>query len=1060
MPIRPRSVLGFLLIASCACSGQRAADPAAPPPMAAAAVPMPAFATSSQIAGHGEPIAPWTLTASDGSGLLLTRVDARAVFQGPLAFTELHLYFHNPEPRVREGTFAITLPAHAAVSRFAMENEQQWMEAEVVEKQLARRAYEDALHRRQDPALLEKAMGNQFTARVFPIPANGDKHLVISFSQELPGERYVLPLRGLPKVERLDARLDLLGVDGKRTEQVLARRNWLPDRDLVSELPVSAEAVTSGTTVAAQLAVQGAQAATPDVPASLTLLVDTSASRGLGFAATAQAVHQLLGELRKHHGDDLPVEVVAFDQETRSIFAGRAADWGDAQDHQLVARGAAGASDLGQAVAWLGAHAPHARLAVITDGVITAGATPAEVAVQLKELGRLHGIERLDVLLAGGIRDEAAAGVLVRALARPGAVLDLEAGVAEVARALDERVLVDVTLDVPGATWVYPRTIPSVRAGTRVMVYAQLARPAQSFEVVVGGTRRAIGLVGATPVLVQRAAAAAALAELEAQLDRATGEAARPLRAEIAKRSIGARVVSSQTSLLVLETEADYARYGIDRKALADVMVIGDHGIELQHRAPLRDPVAVPVPPRPAPRKLDADYRLAVKEAVKQRVPDDDVLGAAGDDALLLEPPGDVRPGGDLRDLVVDPASVDGVARTEALSPALAESVEASSIRAAQSDHDRQAAVAALARLRAQQVDLSRAHAQLVLRQERREIAPANPLDRASGGDAAGEAINDEASHEAWPPRDAPKPLAGELAGIEHALASGDPQRAVTSARAWHDRAPGDVLALIGLGDALEATHELVEAARIYGSIIDLYPSRADLRRFAGERLERVGAGARALAIDTYRRAVAERPDHLTGHRLYAYALVRAGHPAEAFAAILAGLDQPYPADRFRGGVRVLTEDAGLIGAAWIATDPARRAAVLGELAKRHAALPAGPSTRFVLYWETDGNDVDFHIQDARGGHAWYGDLHLPSGGELYADITTGYGPECFTIPGTPKAGPYRISIDYYSQGPMGYGMGLLQIVRHDGKGGLVFEDRPYVIMTDHAYVDLGRFPG
>ena len=31
------------------------------------------------------------------------------------------------------------------------------------------------LHRRQDPALLEKAAGNQFSAKVFPIPANAEK---------------------------------------------------------------------------------------------------------------------------------------------------------------------------------------------------------------------------------------------------------------------------------------------------------------------------------------------------------------------------------------------------------------------------------------------------------------------------------------------------------------------------------------------------------------------------------------------------------------------------------------------------------------------------------------------------------------------------------------------------------------------------------------------------------------------------------------------------------------------------------------------------------------------
>ncbi|HMV35929.1 MAG TPA: hypothetical protein PKD60_08555, partial [Turneriella sp.] len=49
----------------------------------------------------------------------------------------------------------------------------------------ARRAYEDFLHRRQDPALLEQSGGNEFTARVFPIPAKGMKELVLSYSHEL-----------------------------------------------------------------------------------------------------------------------------------------------------------------------------------------------------------------------------------------------------------------------------------------------------------------------------------------------------------------------------------------------------------------------------------------------------------------------------------------------------------------------------------------------------------------------------------------------------------------------------------------------------------------------------------------------------------------------------------------------------------------------------------------------------------------------------------------------------------------------------------------------------------
>jgi len=38
----------------------------------------------------------------------------------------------------------------------------------------------------------------------------------------------------------------------------------------------------------------------------------------------------------------------------------------------------------------------------------------------------------------------------------------------------------------------------------------------------------------------------------------------------------------------------------------------------------------------------------------------------------------------------------------------------------------------------------------------------------------------------------------------------------------------------------------------------------------------------------------------------------------------------------------------------------------------------------------------------------------------------------------------------------MGYGMGKLQIIEHDGEGGLTFEERPFIVMTDGAYVELG----
>jgi len=1000
----------------------------------AGSIPTPVFETSSYALTLAPPEAPWSLTATDGSGLAMTRIEARAVLQGPLAFTELHLYFHNPEDRVREGRFQIALPPRAAVSRFAMENQGQWMEAEVVEKMAARRAYEDFLHRRQDPALLEKGAGNEFTARVFPIPARGDKHLVISFSQDLPGERYVLPLRGLPKVDRVDVRLGVLGADGRRTEQVLSEQGWTPDRDFVSTAPIAAEAIGAGGLVAAQLAVTDAGGALPpaDTPAGITLLVDTSASRSLGFGGAIRTTTLLIEALRKRYGDALPLSVLAFDQTTQPIFRGRAADWSGSHEGALAVRGAAGASDLGQALAAVGAAHAHPRLVLLTDGVVTAGAEAAELAAAAK---RLAGVERIDVLLAGGIRDEELAGALARASSRPGAVLDLERGLEDAVAALGERMLTDISIDVVGAAWRYPAKIASARAGSRVMVYAQLRSPAGTLTATINGHRRSVAIAGGARALVDRAMAAAHIGELEAKLAGAPPAAAPALRAEIAKRSVAARVVSSQTALLVLESDTDYARFGIDRNALVDILEIANDGNVVQrHRtaamiAAPRPPVARPVAKdtggaekKKAPEaKVDPGTARTGSSPLRELADDEGDRGVAADKVPEAPRPREVAP---------PKPEPPGAPVASGPAPAAPPPPPASVEPAPES------------------AELARSE-RTVDRRRRAAVRAPEPVEEV----AAGEGGPDEDA--SWPPRGAPPALKGELAEIMRAPRSA---AALARARAWHLRNPGDVLALIGLGEVLEARGQLESAGRMYGSIIDLFPGRADLRRFAGERLERVGDRARALAIDTYRRAVQDRPDHATGHRLLAYALLRAGRPAEAFAAILAGVDQPFPSGRFLGADRVLAEDAGLIGAAYAAAMPGQRSEIVAALGKRRLGIASAPSTRFVLYWETDANDVDFHIQDARRGHAWYGSRYLPSGGELFADVTTGYGPECFAIPGPAKAGPYRLSIDYYSQGPMGYGMGLLQIVRHDGKGKLSFEDRPYVIMNDHAYVELGSY--
>lgn len=1073
----------------------------------------------------GDVAPPFTLTASDGSGLLVTRIDARAVVEGPLAYTELHLYFHNPEARTREGTFAITLPPGAAVSRFAMEVNGALQEAEVVEKARARRVYEDFLHRRQDPALLEKAAGNQFSARVFPIPGNAEKHLVVSFSQELVGRGYALPLVGLPRTARVDVRLDAVQLDGTRRRQTLAERNWQPDRDFVADVASTAAAVTAGHLVVGAIPfVEGDVAPTAaEPPRQLFLAVDTSASRALGFARYVRSIRALVGALRDRYGDPIELQVVAFDQETQAIFNGRASDFGEAHELALLERGAAGASDLGQLLATIGAsrRGVHRRVVIVTDGVATAGPDTPALLATLRGLP----VDRVDVVLAGGIRDDKLAASLARALPRAGDVFDLDDGASEVAAGLGEPVAVGVPIRIPGATWVYPTHVPAARPASSLMVYARMATPTRAIDVHIGGRKRTIGLGASSEPLVARALAGAEIAELEERLTAVEGDASRALRDEIAKRSIASRVLSSQTSMLVLETERDYDRFQIERTALADILVVRDDGIETTQRTQLA--VAPPPPPPAAGDEMALEEgRMGRADAI-EAARTSGVLGSAD----LVGRLDDVDDAADLRGgLLGGGGEGEGTIGTGRYGTIGHGSGTASGYGAGGGRGGMRGRHAVVPAVRVGQPTVQGELDKAIIRRYIRRSLPrlrycyerellAQPdlrgtvetqftiLSTGRVSDVTADGVAPAVSRcvagvlasiqfpqaqnaglvrvrypfafarsdERLPPERTPPPpsspplsspppapeasepaLTGKLADVMRAIRERKGDAALSLARAWHDEAPGDVLALLALGEALEANRDLGGAARAYGSIIDLYSSRADLRRLAGERMERLGSFARSLAIDTYRKAVADRPDHATGHRLLAYALVRSGDLAGAFEAILAGVDQEYPSGRFRGADRVLGEDAGMIGAAYIAAGGARDE-VTGALAKRGLALAAGPSTRFLMYWETDANDVDFHIHDAQGGHAWYSNMQLPSGGELYADVTTGYGPECFAITGRPAAGPYRLSINYYAQGPMGFGMGLLQIQEFDGTG-FRFEDRPYVIMINRAFVDLGSW--
>lgn len=56
----------------------------------------------------------------------------------------------------------------------------------------------------------------------------------------------------------------------------------------------------------------------------------------------------------------------------------------------------------------------------------------------------------------------------------------------------------------------------------------------------------------------------------------------------------------------------------------------------------------------------------------------------------------------------------------------------------------------------------------------------------------------------------------------------------------------------------------------------------------------------------------------------------------------------------------------------------------------------ADVQTRATLSWDTDATDIDLHIWDEGGAHAWYFDQEGIADAQLSTDITQGYGPEHF----------------------------------------------------------------
>jgi len=140
------------------------------------------------------------LIADGGQGgvLEIKQQDVRVTINNGVAVTEIEQVFVNKENRIVEALYTFPVPKDASVSNFSMWIAGKEMIGEVVEKQRARQIYESYKQVRRDPGLLEQVDYKRFEMRIFPIAAGAEQRVRITYYQELDFDHdrasYVYPL--------------------------------------------------------------------------------------------------------------------------------------------------------------------------------------------------------------------------------------------------------------------------------------------------------------------------------------------------------------------------------------------------------------------------------------------------------------------------------------------------------------------------------------------------------------------------------------------------------------------------------------------------------------------------------------------------------------------------------------------------------------------------------------------------------------------------------------------------------------------------------------------------
>lgn len=156
--------------------------------------------------------------------ITLTSLSIDAQIMGNIATTKVDMIFYNDTNRVLEGELIIPLGDGETVTGYALDINGKLRDGVVVEKNKGRQVFEAVVREGIDPGLIEKTAGNNFKTRVYPIPAKGNRRVQVTIQSEV-NESYVYSALPAGQLQNFDFRITVLSSEKKSVSTELDLQN-------------------------------------------------------------------------------------------------------------------------------------------------------------------------------------------------------------------------------------------------------------------------------------------------------------------------------------------------------------------------------------------------------------------------------------------------------------------------------------------------------------------------------------------------------------------------------------------------------------------------------------------------------------------------------------------------------------------------------------------------------------------------------------------------------------------------------------------------------------------